>query len=202
MNGYPIVMQGSSVRALVIGGGSVASRKVASLLRSGASVHLVAPRLSPELSHTAAEGKFKWTDAEYSESLIGDANFIFAATDSREVNDRVASDARRMGRLVNVSDEGARGDFFTPAVHRDGPLIIAVFASGVPAAAARIRDFFARSLDARVPLAVTRLASIRSSRLSQGGSPTWNDASSELIGDDFLSSIETGEFDRRVERWR
>ena len=46
MSGLPILLEGTGLRVLVVGGGTVASRKAAVLLEAGARVRVVAPALS------------------------------------------------------------------------------------------------------------------------------------------------------------
>jgi precorrin-2 dehydrogenase/sirohydrochlorin ferrochelatase len=196
------MLSGESVRALVVGGGNVAQRKVAALIESGAAVRLVAPDITPELSRLAQQGRIEWIRESYSASLLGDSNLVFAATGSPEVNADVARAARESARLVNVASDAESGDFFTPATHRDGPLVLAVFASGVPAAASRLRDHLRNSLGRGLAGAVELLRTLRKRQLDAGDAAAWTAASSELIGDDFVAAVESGEFSRRAERWR
>jgi precorrin-2 dehydrogenase/sirohydrochlorin ferrochelatase len=202
VSGYPVVLDGDAVRALVVGGGRVGARKIAALLEAGAKVHVLSPTLSGAAETLRDDDGFEWTQAEYSADHIGDANLIFAATDSPALNLAIALDARRMGRLVNVASSGSEGDFATPSVHRDGPLLIAVSAGGVPAAAARIRDFISASLGTGLGDAIVNLLSLRRARIDTGDTAGWKAASQELIGEDFIESVSNGEFDRRAGRWR
>ena len=202
MIGYPVVMDGSRIRALVVGAGTVATRKIGALLDAGAAVHVVAPDADAEIRARAGRNELQWTQSTYDSSHIAESNLVFAATNSREVNDRVAGDARARSIPVNVASDAEAGDFYTPAMHRDGSLLVAVFASGVPAAAARVRDFVARQLDSRLGQAIARLAHMRKTQFERGDAQQWRDSSRELIGEDFVASVTNGDFERRVERWR
>jgi siroheme synthase-like protein len=202
VNVFPVVIKGESIRALVVGGGEVAGRKIDSLLRAGARVHVVAPQLAPLAKSFADGNSITWTSSDYSTGIIRDVNLVFAATDNKEVNARVVRDARAAGLMVNIASDSSAGDFFTTAVHRDGPLLISVFAGGVPAAAARIRDFIATQLGRKLGGAVALLYRLRRTRLDAGRSTEWQEASRELIGKDFVASVENGEFEKRVASWR
>ena len=72
----------------------------------------------------------------------------FAATDSPDVNERVARDAAERGIWVNRADEGERGDFVTPAVLRRGEVTVTV-AAGSAALSAAVRDDLSAKLDPR-----------------------------------------------------
>src|SRR5688572_10477426 len=160
MSGYPIVLDGASLRALVVGGGAVATRKVRGLLASGAAVRVVAPDIDLALRELAGSG-LAIEERPYRGEDIGDALFVVAATASRSVNARVAADARARGRLINVADAPEEGNCVTAAVHRAGDLLVAVSAGGVPAVAARVRDCIAARFGARYATAVERLSQLR-----------------------------------------
>jgi cobalt-precorrin 5A hydrolase/precorrin-3B C17-methyltransferase len=66
---------------------------------------------------------------------------VFAATNQREVNARVADDAQSVGMFCNVVDEPSEGSFHLPAVCRQAGVVIAVSTSGEsPARARQVRD--------------------------------------------------------------
>ena len=201
MSDFPIALHGERLTAVVIGGGSVGTRKAMALIDAGAQVHIVSPHVTPELE--AAERALGLTIVreEYSARHLGRAMLVVAATDSREVNAQVALDARSSGKLVNITDFPDEGNFHTMAIHRSGEVTIAVSAGGVPGAAARIRDAIAERFDERYGRAVSALRGLRS-RLLNDGSREWRDAAPKLLGDDFCSSVEDGSLADKVESWR
>src|SRR5258708_6099784 len=141
VSGYPIMLDGSKVTALVVGGGAVALRKIRALLDGGVHVAVIAPEVNSELRLLAErEPRLTVTRGAYSDGQIAAATLVTAATDDAAVNARVAGDATRQHRLVNVVDAPGIGTFLTPAVHRAGALTIAIFTGRLPAAAAAIRD--------------------------------------------------------------
>ena len=202
MSAYPIVLDGRAIRAIVVGGGEVAARKVFALLDAGADVHVVAPKISAELDAATDHKSLRFTRAVYDSAQLGDATLVFAATDDPATNARVVADARRAGKLVNVADVPGNGDFVTPAVHRSGDIVIAVVAGGVPKAAARIRDLIAQSIDERYGRAVSALSGLRRDLLGRGDRAAWRNASSELLGAAFYDDVESGRISAKVDRWR
>lgn len=203
MSAYPVMLDGSAVSALVVGGGTVASRKATALVEAGARVHVVAPRVEPALEQLAAgSGTLRLTKAAYASDHIGDALLIVAATDDSPLNARIAADARSRGRLVNVVDAPELGNCITPAVHHAGELVVAVSAGGVPGAAVRIRDSIATLLDARYSDAVRELAALRRTLLDEGRRDRWQEAASSLVAPDFCEQVESGRFAARIAEWR
>lgn len=203
MSAYPLVLEGSGISALVVGGGSVALRKVTALIEAGARVHVLAARVDPALEALAAgSAVVRVTEAAYTSDHVGDALLIIAATDDGPLNARIAADARARGRLVNVVDAPELGNCITPAVHRVGDLVVAVSAGGVPGAAVRIRDSIARLFDSRYSDAVRELATLRRTLLDEGRRDRWREAASSLVAPDFCEQVESGRIAARIAEWR
>ena len=203
MSGYPLVLEGTAISALVVGGGRVATRKVSALLEAGARVHVVAPRFTPELQQLAKQHpETRMTRAHATPEHFGDALLIIVATDDSEVNALIAAQARARNRLVNVVDAPDQGNCTTPAVHRSGELLVAVTAGRVPTAAARIRDRIGRVLDARYATAVRELSALRRTLLNRGERARWTEATASLVGEDFCDRVESGDFETSFASWR
>jgi len=203
VSGYPIVLDGDALTALVVGGGRVAERKVRALLAAGARVRVVAPAVSDAIAELArATSRCEILERGYARGDAHGATLVFAATDQREVNARVTRDARRAGILVNVADDGSLGDFVTPAVHDRGALLVAVTAGGVPAAAARIRDAIAVRYDERYADAIARLGALRAALLESGDRDGWKRAAAALLDEGFCARVESGAMGEELDAWR
>ena len=201
MSAFPLMLDGAQLRALVVGGGRVATRKARALAESGAHVRVVAPAISPEMRALAGP-RIELLEREYAAEDVGDAMLVVAATDAREVNARVAADARALGRLVNVADAPDDGNCTTAAVHRAGEIVVAVTAGGVPAMAASVRDLVAARIDARYAAAADALAALRARILRERGSDAWRAALDDLLAGDFATTVESGALARRAAEWR
>jgi precorrin-2 dehydrogenase/sirohydrochlorin ferrochelatase len=203
VSALPIVLDGSAISALVVGGGRVGARKVRALVDSGARVHVVAPTIVDDIETLATSTEMlRVTRSRYVVEHLRDATLVIAATDDPAVNATVADDARAAGRLVNVVDRPELGDFITPAVHRCGDLVVAVTAGGVPNAAARIRDSIGRTIDGRYAAAVRDLAALRRTLIAAGKRERWNEAAAALVGEDFCERVESGAFAAGIAAWR
>ena len=130
---------------VIIGGGAVAARKVATLLECGATrVRVVAPRCVAQMPE-----KVERLSETYEPRHLDGAHLVFAATDSPQVNQQIVRDARTRRVLVNRADEGElAGDFVTPARFTEGEVVVTVTA-GSAALAAAIRDDLTRHIDRR-----------------------------------------------------
>lgn len=124
-------------KVVVVGGGSVARRRVMGLLACGANVTVVAPEVCPEIEKTGVRIERR----PYHTGDLRGAKVVVIATDDTAVNAAVQHDAERAGVLVNRTDDPEAGDLMVMAHARRGPLTVAVATGGISAkAAAVIRD--------------------------------------------------------------
>lgn len=137
-------LQPSFGRALVVGGGAVAARKVRNLAEAEFEITVVAPVVVDEIrlaSHVTVRER-AWLEAD----LDGHA-LAFACTDDRAVNRAIGEAARRRGLPVLVADAQGESTFFTPAVIRDGEFQVAVSTGGAsPSLAKELRTRIAEAL--------------------------------------------------------
>jgi uroporphyrin-III C-methyltransferase/precorrin-2 dehydrogenase/sirohydrochlorin ferrochelatase len=129
-------------RVLVVGGGSVALRRVAGLREAGAQVVVVAPRLTPALADLADRGQITAHRRGYQAGDTDGAWLVLACTDQPEVNEAVAADAERQHLWCARADDAAASPAWVPAVGRAGAVTVAVNAGRDPRRAAELRDRF------------------------------------------------------------
>ena len=123
-----------------MGGGAVALRKVQTLIRHGALVHIVSPRLVPELKELIDDKTCFWLEKDYTSEDLKEAILVFSCTEKKEVNAQVAQDADTHHRPVNVVDDPKKCRFIVPSIMERGDLQIAVSTGGSsPIVARQIR---------------------------------------------------------------
>jgi len=128
---YPIMLKLSNQRIVVIGGGSVAERKVHGLLDGGVKdITVVAPTLCSQLQQLAQSKTINWIERSYERSLIEGATFVFAATDDKLLNEAISNDALACDILVCNVSNGEQGSFITPAIARHDGLTLAISSGG------------------------------------------------------------------------
>jgi precorrin-2 dehydrogenase/sirohydrochlorin ferrochelatase len=125
---------------LVVGGGSMAERRVESLLEVGATVTVVAPDVNDTLQALAHSGSIRLLPRKFAESDLDGALIVISATDDPATQEQVAAAARTRGIPVNTVDQPRLCDFIVPAIVRRGDVIVAISTSGKsPALAAALR---------------------------------------------------------------
>lgn len=138
---YPIALKLEGRTAVVVGGGSVAARKVGSLLECGARVTVVSPELCPELEERAAAGSIVVHRRGFEAADLDEAMVAIAATNITAVNEAVLAAGRARRALVNVVDVPDLCDFYVPASVKRGDLEIAINTGGsCPALSKKIRQ--------------------------------------------------------------
>jgi precorrin-2 dehydrogenase/sirohydrochlorin ferrochelatase len=138
---YPILVDLSGQKVVVVGGGNVAQRKIESLLQYGPEVLVVARELTPGLSRYTEQGKITHLGREFQKDQVDGAILVIAATDDPALNRLVSASARDRGILVNAVDQPGDCTFIVPSVLKRGDLLIAVSTSGKsPALARRVRE--------------------------------------------------------------
>jgi precorrin-2 dehydrogenase/sirohydrochlorin ferrochelatase len=134
--GMMIDLQPSFGRALVVGGGTIAQRKVQTLVEAGFSVAVIAPDVAPRIREQPGieffEREFAAVDVAAERWAL-----VFACTNSREVNRTVGEAARGAGVPVVVTDRAEESTFYTPGLVRDGRLAVAVSTGGAAPALTR-----------------------------------------------------------------
>ncbi|HSZ48034.1 MAG TPA: NAD(P)-dependent oxidoreductase, partial [Streptosporangiaceae bacterium] len=132
---YPLALSMAGKRAVVVGGGRVARRRVLRLLEAGAHVVVIAPEVDPEL----AVLPIAVLRREYQDGDLATAWLAHAATSDPAVNARVAAEAERCRIWCVRADDAAASPAWTPAVARHGDIAVAITAGGDPRRAQRLR---------------------------------------------------------------
>ena len=157
MEYLPIFLDVKDQPCLVVGGGEIALRKVASLHRAGAAITLVSPDLADALEQQRAQGVFVHERRAFREQDIQGRRLVIAATDQREVNRQVADLAKTHGIPVNVVDQPEDCSFIMPSVIDRSPVIVAVSTGAASPVLARL---IRTRLESLVPAAYGRLGEL------------------------------------------
>jgi precorrin-2 dehydrogenase/sirohydrochlorin ferrochelatase len=175
MRYFPVNLDLKGRLVVVVGGGSVALRKVRQLLEAAASVRVIAPKLAPELELLAIEGKMEAEKRPYRRGDLAGAALALAATDAPDINALVAAEAKEAGVPVNVAAAPDVGNCTLPAVVAAGDITVAVSSSGRCPAFSR---WFARRMEEQFgpefPAALELAAAVREKLLTDPGRRAYN----------------------------
>lgn len=170
VNGYPLLLDVSGRRVVVVGGGPVAARRAGALAEAGADLHVVAPFVCEPLAELIADARASWSPRDYVDGDLDGAWLVHTATGDRDV-DLAVADAAEAARVWCVrADDAAASAAWTPAVARVGDVLVAVSGGGDPGRAVRLRNAVQTALETgALPIRPARPAPAGSVALVGGG---------------------------------
>lgn len=127
-------------RVVVVGGGTVAQRRLPRLVASGAAVEVIAPSATPAVEAMADTGELTWHRRGYADGDLAGAWYVVTCASDPEVNAVVAAEAERERVFCVRSDAGSLGSAVTPAVADHDGLLVGVLAGGDHRRSATVRD--------------------------------------------------------------
>ena len=167
---YPLFLKLAGRKVLVVGGGPVATAKVAALREASAEITVVSPAVEPALADLAAAGKITLARRSFEAADLGDAWLVVAAA-TPNVNREVAAAAESRRLFVLAVDDPSAASAFGAGTLRRGGVTVAVSTDGrAPALAGLLRE----GLEAVLPEdleAWTAEAEAQRARWRAGGVP-------------------------------
>ena len=139
---YPLGLHLAGRRVVVVGGGRVAARRAAGLLRAGARVLVVAPEVTAAVEGYATAGQVDWERRGYRAGDLSGAWYVVAATDDPQVNGEVAEEAEAARVFCSRADDAAGASAWTPAVGAHAGVVVSVLSADAadPRRSATVRD--------------------------------------------------------------
>ncbi|HIZ82641.1 MAG TPA: bifunctional precorrin-2 dehydrogenase/sirohydrochlorin ferrochelatase [Candidatus Mediterraneibacter pullistercoris] len=128
---FPMFVNLAEKKILVVGGGNVALRRIMTLLKFGADIHVIAPEICEELACLAEEGELSVELRKYQPGDIRGAQIVLAASDDRDTNHRIWEECRAAGITVNVADDRSLCDFYFPSVVMTDDAVIGINCGGM-----------------------------------------------------------------------
>ena len=157
MEYLPIFFQIKHRPCLVVGGGSIAARKVALLRKAQADVTVVSPELCTELQNLEKDGLIQYQARGFDDSDLDECVLVIAATDQQKTNEHIAELANKLRLPVNVVDNPDLCSFIMPSIIDRSPVVIAVSTGGSSPVLARL---IRTKLEGSIPAAYGQLAKL------------------------------------------
>jgi siroheme synthase-like protein len=194
---YPISLNISGKKCVVVGGGQVAWRKVEALLTCGADIVVISADLCPELAELETSGQIAVLPWRYQQGDLQKAFMAIAATDSSDINQQVVNEARQNSVLVNVVDDLAKSDFIVPSCLRRGRVAIAVSTDGKsPALARKIRTRLEKDFGEEYASLVNLISEVRAEVKRQGIRVSGDDWQKALDLDLMIDLLKRGDTEK------
>lgn len=144
MADFPLFIKMDGRKVMVIGGGSVALRKIRILTDYGADIRIISGEVRDELEMLAEAGRLEWQKENLTENHLSDldeAFLVICASNDETVNAMAANYCQRRHILVDCAKPGENSDCVFPSVVRRGNVVIGISTSGgVPALTRHLRE--------------------------------------------------------------
>lgn len=202
MEYYPVFLKLEGKKCLVVGGGSVAERKVKALARCGAEIQVVSPELTPGLQELYNAGKIRHRAGFYRTNDLDGVFLVVSATDDDNVNGVVAADCAAKNIMINVVDNPDRCSFVVPSVVHRGPFKLAISTGGKSPHLARvIREQLEQEFGPQFGDFVDFLGRVREKTLQSIADPDRRrDVLNNLVDRVTLELLRQGELEKAKER--
>ncbi len=172
MKYFPVFLDINDRNCLVIGGGSVGTRKALALVESGANVTVISPTVTDTLRSLARRGTINLKTRTYCPADMEGMFLVFGATNQETLNRQINQDAERLNMLCNIADRPAVCNFILPATVKRGDLVIAISTSGKsPAFAKELRKHLETQFGDEYATLLTLMGRIRSLLLKEKHAP-------------------------------
>ena len=159
MKYLPIFLDLTIAPCLVVGGGTVAARKVEQLRKANAQITVIAPKLCQKLSALVDKKSIDYMAGHFSEDNLKNMMLVIAATEDAAVNQQVSELAKERNLPVNVVDNPALCSFIMPSIVDRDPVQIAISTGGSSPVLARL---LRARLESLIPSSYGKLADLMS----------------------------------------
>lgn len=187
---FPIFLKLEQMRLLIVGGGFVGLEKLNAVLTNSPNtkIKLVAISISDEIKKLASEiSTIELHERPIEVNDMSEADIIIVAVNDKAVSKWIRSEAKALGKLVNVADTPELCDFYLSSVVKKGNLKIAISTNGKsPTIAKRLKEIFTEALPDQIDHLLDNMGAIRNKL--NGNLPEkiirLNEITSELAADD------------------
>ncbi|MFD6246410.1 uroporphyrinogen-III C-methyltransferase [Streptomyces roseolus] len=137
---YPVGLRLAGRRVVVLGGGTVAQRRLPALIAAGADITLISPSATPSVEAMAETGEITWVRRRYEDGDLADAWYALVATTDAAANAAASAEAERARVWCVRSDDAEAATAWTPATGRGAGVTVAVLTGHDPRRSAAVRD--------------------------------------------------------------
>lgn len=153
----PLFIDFKNKPVLVIGGGSVAFRKIYLLRKAGAIIRIIADSLCPAVQQLLFENKIIWIGKNFSPTMLDDIYLVIIATNNISLNNVVFLHAEKRRILINTVDNQSMCSCIFPSIVSRAPVLIGISSGGKAPVLVRI---LREKLESLLPVFLGSIANI------------------------------------------
>ncbi len=134
---FPMFVDLNDKKVMIVGAGTIAKRRIRTMIEFAGEVYVMAPEVNPELVKLESEGKIHILRKHYDREDLFGMDLVVAASNDPKVNSDIYAACKCLGITVNVCSDKTRCDFFFPGVVRDDKVVVGISSGGADPKAAR-----------------------------------------------------------------
>lgn len=160
MKYLPLFVNLDKKPVLVVGGGSIAFRKIHMLRKAGAIIKIVSETICPELKKILFDNKIMWIGKTFQSVMLDRVFLVVVATNNSYLNDVIFQQSEKRYILINTVDDQSKCSFIFPSIIDRSPIIIGISSCGTAPVLVRI---LREKLESLLPMSigvVSKLAGI------------------------------------------
>jgi len=151
MKTFPMFLQMQGRRVVIAGGGEQAAQKCRLILKTQATITVLAPALEPELADLHASGRITWEQGPITPGAFANSALVFIASGCPGLDASLHALAKAAGATVNVVDQPDLCDAITPSIVDRSPVVVAIGTEGTaPVLARQIKTKLETMLEPRL----------------------------------------------------
>lgn len=127
---FPMFVDLTDKKVVVAGAGTIAKRRIRTLVQFTDRLVVVAPEVNQELKQMQQEGKLTILKKHFEREDIYDAALVIAATNDNKVNQEIYTACKCLGIPVNVCADKTRCDFYFPGIAENEDFVVGISTSG------------------------------------------------------------------------
>ncbi len=159
---FPMFMDMTNLKVLVVGGGEIATEKFEKLLDFTKEITVIALRVDEEAQAIINQHTLVLHQRAYEVGDIKGFDIVIVATDTQVLHKEIYEESRGSRILVNSVDNTAYCDFIFPSYVKKEDLTIAFSTGGTsPAFAKQIRQHFERVIPDSVGAFLQKMKALR-----------------------------------------
>lgn len=144
---FPMFVDIADKRILMVGGGSIAARRVKTLLSFGGDITIVAPEICDAMRVLIEQYNCRLIKRKWQPEDMNGYHIVLAATNDRKINSEIGARCRANNQLVNVADDKSKCDFYFPGIVQQEDITIGISTSGnSPAKVKQVREKLVKML--------------------------------------------------------
>lgn len=135
---FPLFVESTNKKVIVFGSGTIATRRIKTLLKFKFKIDVIGRSPSMELisllEDSENNGRIRFTQKAIEDSDISKINqdtfLVVAATSDREINNKIAERAKKCGVFHSIADAKDECDVFFPAVRSKDEVVVGIAGDG------------------------------------------------------------------------